>query len=428
MQASFVRTEITPPVGTPMMGWGDPGKRRSSSVHDPLYLRLCWLSHEGRNSLIVALDWCFVSCGDTRRFRTALASELGLKASEILVAVSHTHSGPEVGTYLNQEADAEPYIQRVEQAMVDAARHAKNNLVPARLSASVGRTALPMNRRQPATGVVLNGPNPDGETYDRLPVCLIRDENDRPIVLLFAASTHPVCMQSNAFSADYPGVATEILDRHLGGACAMFLQGMGGDSRPVHLAEGDGWKVNPGAAETQAVGKQLAGEVIGVLDELEPVVPAVHAALVETQWLLEPAPDRDALVPIMSGTHAMRARWARSMLDQLDRGPLPSHVSIALQGIQIGENIRLIALEGEPMSTQGKIIEEVFPTGAPGSATFALGYANGEGLYLATTAMLAEGGYESVSYWEFGWPAPLAAGNEQVLRDGLATLRSKGIT
>ena len=115
------------------------------------------------------------------------------------------------------------------------------------------------------------------------------------------------------------------------------------------------------------------------------------------------------------------------MMDRLDQGPLPNHAPIALQGIQIGENVRLIALEGEPMSTQGKIIEEIFPADIPNGTTFALGYANGEGLYLATTAMLEEGGYESVSYWEFGWPAPLAAGNEKILRDGLEILRAEGI-
>jgi hypothetical protein len=57
-----------------------------------------------------------------------------------------------------------------------------------------------------------------------------------------------------------------------------------------------------------------------------------------------------------------------------------------------------------------------------------LGYSNGEGLYLVTSAMLDEGGYEPESYWEFGHPAPLAKGTEEVVASGLKELRKLGIT
>ena len=41
--------------------------------------------------------------------------------------------------------------------------------------------------------------------------------------------------------------------------------------------------------------------------------------------------------------------------------------------------------------------------------------------------MLDEGGYEVDSYWEYGFPAPLAKGFEQVLFQALKDLRTAGI-
>jgi len=41
--------------------------------------------------------------------------------------------------------------------------------------------------------------------------------------------------------------------------------------------------------------------------------------------------------------------------------------------------------------------------------------------------MLDEGGYEAESYWEYGHPAPLAKGMEEILTRALQDLRGQGI-
>jgi len=76
--------------------------------------------------------------------------------------------------------------------------------------------------------------------------------------------------------------------------------------------------------------------------------------------------------------------------------------------------VRLIAVEGELVAELGLLIRRFFGKGL----TFVLGYSNGEGLYLPTSAMLEEGGYEVASYWEYGFPAPLAPGIEETLTRG----------
>jgi hypothetical protein len=41
--------------------------------------------------------------------------------------------------------------------------------------------------------------------------------------------------------------------------------------------------------------------------------------------------------------------------------------------------------------------------------------------------MLAEGGMEPTSYWEYGLPSPLAPGTESVLHQALQDLDAEGI-
>jgi len=66
---------------------------------------------------------------------------------------------------------------------------------------------------------------------------------------------------------------------------------------------------------------------------------------------------------------------------------------------------------GEPVGELGARVAGRFSAGL----TVPLGYANGQGLYLPVTHMLAEGGYEVESFYEYGLPAQLAEGAEIAL-------------
>ena len=115
---------------------------------------------------------------------------------------------------------------------------------------------------------------------------------------------------------------------------------------------------------------------------------------------------------------------AKRTLETLDRdGKLPAAVPLALQAIGIGEDVRLVALEGEAVAGWGQFMDEFYGEGL----TFPLGYSNGDGLYLPMSDMIPEGGYEVVSYWEYGFPAQLAAGFEEILTQALERLRGEGI-
>jgi hypothetical protein len=137
-------------------------------------------------------------------------------------------------------------------------------------------------------------------------------------------------------------------------------------------------------------------------------------------WPLQPAPTRTQLETELTGPQEIRRLWAGRQIERLDRGEvLASHTPVLLQAVQLADGVRLVALEGEPVAGIGKIIQRHVDSGV----TFPLGYTNGQGLYLPTERMLAEGGYEVESAYEYGFPAPLAPGYEAILNATLNDAR-----
>jgi hypothetical protein len=109
-------------------------------------------------------------------------------------------------------------------------------------------------------------------------------------------------------------------------------------------------------------------------------------------------------------------------LDSGDR--LPTSATVALHGLRLAPEVRIVGVEAETVAGIGNRIVGAFATpGRRPDATFPLGYIEGTRLYLPTTAMFAEGGYEVDSFYEYSYPSPLAPGIEAVLDRGLETLR-----
>jgi hypothetical protein len=285
-----------------------------------------------------------------------------------------------------------------------------------------------------SNGKFENRPNPGGIVCDALPVCLLKAEDGQPVACLFSISAHPSIVSGTAISAEYPGVATNRVDAHLGAACSLFLQGCGGDAKTSVAGEGrDTWLSNDWDVVTR-VGAMLGDEVIQLLEAgLKQFEPSLHTALTETHWPLLPARGRSEFEKLAAnlkpgappGEQGIYPLWAARQLELLDRGQaLRTASSVLIQGIQIGKKLRMVAIEGEPVAEHGLNVLKFYGEGV----TFPLGYANGEAMYLPVSRQLPEGGYEVDSYGEYGYPAQLAPGMEQVVAQTLEAFKAKGIT
>jgi hypothetical protein len=144
--------------------------------------------------------------------------------------------------------------------------------------------------------------------------------------------------------------------------------------------------------------------------------------MAEMAWPFQPLPGRDGLEAEAAGEdRVLRSHWARQQLawfKRQDGDARPAAAPVLAQAIELAEDVRLIAIEGELVGELGNVLIE---QAGPG-LTFPLGYSNGTGLYLPSSRMIAEGGYEVESYYEYGFPAPLAPGMEAILAQTVRTL------
>ncbi|MCP4645857.1 MAG: hypothetical protein GY851_35765 [bacterium] len=436
MKAGFSRVNISPPIGTTMMGFGGRDMDHGcEGIHDDIYVRALYVEHGGEKALIMGYDLCFLGRADTDRFRGAIARVMDLAPWQVFLNTSHNHVGPSVGVWYSAgyEAPDRLYLADLEAATLKAAREAVASAREATLWAGATRSALPVHRRRKMPdGSIQNRPNPTGYAYDKLPISLLKDHEDKPICLLFSISCHPSMVSGWEISAEYPGVATRLLDEHLGATASMFLQGCGGDAKPLSIGRDGAEAWARGTWELmEEAGGIVANEVKQALaNGLQPVEPHVRVASTEMHWALEPTPPRSFFEDIVANTVAdnrdrnVKFMWANHILKRLDRGDtLPTEMPLSMHGITLGNGLRIIGIEGEATAPWGKMIEEYYGNGV----TFPLGYTNGEGMYLPTSDMLPEGGYEVISYWEYGLPSGLAAGMEAEVAKALDVLKANGI-
>ncbi len=426
LRAGFARVDISPPLGSPMHGFfGRDRDHGCESVRDPLFARALWLEQGGERILILGFDLLFFDRARDDRLRGAIGRAVGLSSRQILTNCSHTHAGPMThvwagGMFTRMD---EHYIYRLTDLVVEAATQARDNAVPVKMLVGETATDMPMSRRLPdENGKARFLPNPDGTVYHNLPMCLFQAEDGRPVCMMFSVACHPSALFGYQISADYPGMATSLIDKHLGCECSLFLQGCGGDAKPRTLVQDGTFRGSPdGSDEAGRIG---AYDVMQALDRLAEAEPALAAESVEAVCEMARLPDRARLEELAHDKDELRRECAKYQLRILDQGyDLPTAIPLTVHGIKLADGVRLVGIEGEAVAELGHVIHDFYGSGV----TFPLGYTDGCQLYLPTERVLREGGYEAESAHEYAWPANFAHGVECPLSDAMARLREAGI-
>ena len=238
MRTGFAKSCVSPPLGMAMEGLHQT--EVCKAIHDDLFVRALWLSHDGAEALIVAFDLLFFERCVVDRFKGALGRRLNLRPCQIFLNTTHTHAGPRVTRWHYNGAPEPLYLDQVEEAMLDAAARAKAKLRDVTIWAGMTRTDLPVSRRKPTAGERVEWkPYRKGAICDALPFCVFKDAGGSVVALLFSVSCHPSMIYECAISAEYPGAAMRLLNAHFQTDGSMFLQGAGGETKPRHIADGD---------------------------------------------------------------------------------------------------------------------------------------------------------------------------------------------
>lgn len=448
LRAGTARVDITPPLTIPYLGYV-PRHAFFEGVHDPLYARALVIEDGATQAALIAADSIGYSndlLGPGRHFtaelRQRVEAQCGIPAAHVMLAATHAHSTPETINLrrLLDHPAAGPWLETLLDQLASAvAMAARRRRAVALKAGTVEAEGIGFSRRILGKDGRLYHPRhhpPEEEIADwgamdpQAGVLLFEATDGSGCDVLLNFTAHPVTVQVQPLiSADYPGVATGLVEQTLKGSCCLFTQGACGSINPVRNTTdfADVWRygLTLAGAALQAIGRMSAPDY--------PAQPArVDVASTHLSLPRRPLPDR---APIQAQYDEFqrkidaasdpqeknRLRHQQRLLEEtlvlIDFGTAPLEAEV--QVLRLG-HVALVGLPGEPFCELGLQIKRREREGRaiPGvEYAFCVGYANGWLGYLAPRPAWEQGGYEvSPGPWSLVGPG----GAEACVEAGLA--------
>lgn len=289
LRAGAASIDITPPVGVALAGYGGLGRRLilpdllglypyafwfkpSTGIHLPIMARALVLEGGAARVLWIAVDLIGVDSQLVRDLTSRLASE-GFSYTAVIVAASHTHSGPgnfsrsRLFGFLALDRFVPEIVDHLLRGMIQAARQAELRKVPARVGGGSGE----------ANGIAVS--RLDLPLDPEVGVLKVVGADGAPLALLWNYAVHGTTLgkENRHLSGDLMGVANRLLERRLG-APALYTNGAVADVSPARH----------GLAAAETLGEELAREVLAVWERVPPRQDATLGAVAARVELPEP--------------------------------------------------------------------------------------------------------------------------------------------
>jgi hypothetical protein len=258
-EAGAAKVEITPPIGTPLNGYGDRMGRSSTSVHDPLYARTLYLDDGETRLFLVNTDLCLIN--PDLRTRVLELAPAEVPKENIILTATHTHNAS--GAMIRQlpiRFVSGRYMPEVLESTAQGIAQSMREAWEKRRRAAIGygtgqQTNLSVNRRYSG-----------GPTDTQIGVIAVEDADGNPIAVVTNFTGHPTSVGDEdhyAISADYPGFYYAEMERLTSPDCvALFLNGAEGNQTITNPEQKEGW------GRTESVGRLLAVRAKEILDKI----------------------------------------------------------------------------------------------------------------------------------------------------------------
>ena len=413
IRAGVATVDITPPAGLPLSGFA-ARTLPATGTHDPLTVRALAIN----DTAMVVADVIGLHGAMSARIRRRCT----LPDTNVIISALHNHGGPvSMAGRLTIETD-EAYLQRLEDACVEAIDQAVAAQRPATLSVGLGSDPdIARNRR-----------HPDGPVDRALPLLRVRGENGDMIALMTGYACHPVVLgaDNRLWTADYPHFVRRALETAYPGATALFVTGCVGDANTGHSAHASiSLAANPDRsfAAAERIGAAIAKAALEAPEQ--PLDREVTA--LETQVSL-PFKRRETETPAELAT-----RWRAERA-----GAEPAQVALLDAWIHWAETIALVpadALSGRVSLLDWGGLPVIGLPGEIFAATalslraacgerpaFIAGFAEDNPGYIPPGEEFASGGYEvDEAHRYYGQPASLAPGCAEALAGAAVELLKK---
>ncbi len=411
MLAGFHRRDITPRQPCFLAGYPHVG-RVSDGVNDPLYASALCLEDGGEAVILVSLDLLLVSSPWVARCRAEIAHRTGVSAERVMIAATHTHSGPLTVELLAWRDD--PAVPPVDEAYVEFVLHetaeAGVRAWESRVSCRIAWTSADV--RGLAGG---NRGDPRGPEDPEAGLLMVRTSADAaPLAVLVVYGMHPTVLHADSrkVSSDFIAYARAALEEAFPGAGVVYLNGVCGNQSPRRVAREKTF------AEAERIGRGLGAAWIEALRALSPEADeaGLHLLVDQVDLAWKPVPsvrDAETFLAVARGRYEQLKRvqgdpaelrtaecavfgaeevrtFARAQADGEFARLREHYRSAEIQVLRIGERV-LAAWPGEFFVEYG--LEAKALAGAPlHIATLAKGDLH---CYIVTPEAEAAGGYEA---------------------------------
>lgn len=278
LHVGFGQADITPEFGVPLGGYGNVESRLATGMIDKLYAS-CLAFQDGEDVLLLySFDAIRSVQNWTDELRARVSIATGVKAENIMVTSTHTHSAPELN--YSGENVAQTYRDKYMAGALEAAQAAIADMDKATLSmGSVTTEKMAYVRHYEMNGGSYAGSNfgdfnygikdyaTDNDPQMRL-VKIDREGEEKADILLCNWQVHP-CYTGGAdqynISADFIGVARNEIKTQTGMEF-FYIQGAAGNQSGFSLIAED----NNGL-DNNGYGKAVAKYAMEAMDSLTPV-------------------------------------------------------------------------------------------------------------------------------------------------------------
>ncbi|MBJ8083020.1 neutral/alkaline non-lysosomal ceramidase N-terminal domain-containing protein [Bacillus cereus group sp. N14] len=377
------KVDITPPVGIDFVGYHR--ETGINNIEEHIYGTIFVFEKDEVKTVFISIDNIGMLVEDTNMIRERVASRLHVPFERITVVYTHTHSGPET---VGEQPLVKSYKTILVNNVVQGAVTANNNLKLCEVGWGVTTGDIGVNRRERTSdGRAKMGTNIEGVVDKRIGMLAIRDAETRDLsgIVVFCTA-HPNVLKgdSDALSADYPGMTREILEKIV--------------NCPVIIVQGAAGNVNAkyrGSKEALTkMAYMLSGHVLTMLPTVT-YSPIVNVRTVSStmQMKLKDIPEMDEIRSMAQLAEKQWGvntdEWLTIVLEKYKQGIRQLRIDLEVQLFQINDGM-FSGIPMEPFSETALEVKERLQN----EIAFLGGYTNGYIGYLPTKEEFAYGGYE----------------------------------
>ena len=414
LKAGFARADITPPLGTRVVGYYRV--RHAEGVLDPLLATAVAVNDGENTAVIMSLDNIGIDQVTVDRIREGAAEKCGIAKEAVFVSCTHTHLGPAISN--TREGRDPTYVDNAISIACGVAKMALDDMKDAEMYVNSCDAPVDISfvrRFRMKDGSTATNPgwlNPEidcplGEPDKRVALTYFKREG-APEIAIINFQVHPDVISGCKLSADYPYFVRSTYEKVIPNSLCMYINGAQGDTNHINVKTPEDM-LRRGYAMAEHMGRTIACTAISLYAMAEKAEGCPVAAKeinievpynkAETAEELEQAKyikmlydnKRNSEIPIPKGHGDMsRVTAIAGACRMVNLENMPDFKTLRVTGIRVGD-FALVGFPGEPFTEIGRQVKAA----SDYKMTYISCCANGfEGYYPSASAM-DEGGYEA---------------------------------